>query len=62
MSERLKDRVYIVTGGSKGFGLATASVLVERGAYVGLISRDQAGLDQAVKRSVPSKPMVWQVM
>ena len=55
MSERLKDRVYIVTGGSKGFGLATASVLVERGAYVGLISRDQAGLDQAVEKIGPKQ-------
>ena len=44
----LKDKVYIVTGGSKGFGLAIAKALVARGARVGLLSRNQAGLDRAV--------------
>ena len=48
MTVRVKDKVYIVTGGSKGFGLAIAKCLVENGARVGLISRTQAGLDQAV--------------
>ena len=48
MSTELKDRVYIVTGGSKGFGLAIAKCLVGRGARVGLLSRNQAGLEQAV--------------
>ncbi len=44
----LNGRVFIVTGGSRGFGLATAKALVSRGARVGLLSRNQAGLDQAV--------------
>ena len=48
MSVDLQDNVYIVTGGSRGFGLAIAKSLVEHGARVGLISRDQSGLDQAV--------------
>ncbi|NCF18938.1 MAG: SDR family NAD(P)-dependent oxidoreductase [Haliea sp.] len=48
MSTELKDKVYIVTGGSKGFGLAIAKSLVARGARVGLLSRNQSGLDQAV--------------
>ena len=48
MSTELKNRVYIVTGGSKGFGLAIAKSLVNRGARVGLLSRNQSGLDQAV--------------
>jgi NAD(P)-dependent dehydrogenase (short-subunit alcohol dehydrogenase family) len=48
MSTGLKDKVYIVTGASRGFGLAIAKTLVEQGARVGLISRGQAGLDQAV--------------
>lgn len=48
MSIELKDRVYIVTGGSKGFGLAIAKCLVEKGAKVGLLSRNQAGLDRAI--------------
>jgi NAD(P)-dependent dehydrogenase (short-subunit alcohol dehydrogenase family) len=48
MSTDLQHRVYIVTGGSRGFGLAIAKNLVEHGARVGLISRSQSGLDQAV--------------
>tara|TARA_B110000503_G_scaffold139089_1_gene226651 strand:- start:5276 stop:6052 length:777 start_codon:yes stop_codon:yes gene_type:complete len=48
MSVSLKDKVYIVTGGSQGFGLAIAKNLVENGARVGLISRKQSALDQAV--------------
>ena len=48
MSGDLQDNVYIVTGGSRGFGLAIAKSLVEHGARVGLISRNQSGLDQAV--------------
>ena len=37
MSVDLQDNVYIVTGGSRGFGLAIAKSLVEHGARVGLI-------------------------
>ena len=47
MSEQLKGRVYIVTGGSRGFGLAIARHLVELGARVGLTGRTQASLDTA---------------
>lgn len=48
MSIELKDKVYIVTGGTKGFGLAIAKCLVERGARVGLFGRNKAGLEQAI--------------
>ena len=48
MSSPLRDSVYIITGGSRGFGLAIASTLVAQGARVGLISRSQAALDKAV--------------
>lgn len=44
----LQDRVYIVTGGSRGFGLSIAQNLVAGGAKVGLLGRHQAGLDAAV--------------
>lgn len=48
MSSQIRDRVYIVTGGSRGFGLAIARCLVSHGAKVGLLGRKQEGLDQAV--------------
>lgn len=35
----LADKVFLVTGGSSGLGLATARVLVERGARVALAAR-----------------------
>jgi 3-oxoacyl-[acyl-carrier protein] reductase len=39
----LRDRVYVVTGGSRGLGLATARALVADGARVVLGARDAAG-------------------
>ena len=48
MSAELKGKVYVITGGSKGFGLAIAKCLVEKGARVGLLSRNKAGLDRAI--------------
>lgn len=45
----LKDRVYIVTGASSGFGLAICKSLVEADAKVGLVSRGQQKLDEAVE-------------
>ena len=38
----------LVTGGSSGIGLATARLLVERGARVSLVARDEARLGAAV--------------
>lgn len=40
----LDDRVYIVTGASKGLGAATALTLAAEGARLVLSSRDEAGL------------------
>ena len=48
MSSVLKDRVFVVTGGSKGFGLAIARSLVEQHARVGLVGRDIQALNAAV--------------
>lgn len=48
MSNTLLGRVYIITGGSRGFGLAIARSLVALGARVGLIGRNQQSLDEAV--------------
>jgi 3-oxoacyl-[acyl-carrier protein] reductase len=43
----LKDRVYLVTGGSKGLGFATASALVADGARVVLGGRDEDAVTSA---------------
>jgi NAD(P)-dependent dehydrogenase (short-subunit alcohol dehydrogenase family) len=48
MTQDFRGRVYIITGASRGFGLAIAKSLVEQGARVGLIGRNQSGLDEAV--------------
>ncbi len=44
----LEDRVYVVTGGSGGLGLATAEALVADGAKVVLSGRGREALDAAV--------------
>ncbi len=44
----LKNKVAIVTGSSKGLGLATAKVLLEEGAKVMISSRNSDNLNQAV--------------
>jgi 3-oxoacyl-[acyl-carrier protein] reductase len=44
----LKDRVYIVTGGARGLGRATADALVADGARVVVSGRSAESLDAAV--------------
>lgn len=44
----LQDRVYLVTGGSKGLGFATAEALVADGARVVLSSRSAESVEAAV--------------
>src|ERR687897_212711 len=48
MDLQLKDRVYLVTGGARGLGRATADALVADGARVVLSGRNAASLDAAV--------------
>lgn len=48
MDLNLRDRVYVITGGARGLGRATADQLVADGARVVLSGRDQASLDAAV--------------
>ncbi|MET0495783.1 MAG: SDR family oxidoreductase [Actinoplanes sp.] len=44
----LADRVFVLTGASKGLGFATAQALVADGARVVVSSRDQSQVDAAV--------------
>jgi 3-oxoacyl-[acyl-carrier protein] reductase len=48
MDLALKDRVYIVTGASRGLGKATADVLVAEGAKVVVSSRDPDNVEASV--------------
>ncbi len=47
----LTDRVYIVTGGARGLGRATAEVLVADGARVVLSGRTEETLAAAADRA-----------
>lgn len=47
----LKDATVLVTGGSLGIGKATARLLVESGAKVGITGRDESRLSKAAKET-----------
>jgi 3-oxoacyl-[acyl-carrier protein] reductase len=47
MNLGLKDRVAIVTGSSRGLGLASAKALAAEGCHVAMCSRTRATLEQA---------------
>ncbi len=48
MSQKLSEKVALVTGGTSGIGLATAKRFVAEDAYVFITGRRQTELDAAV--------------
>jgi 3-oxoacyl-[acyl-carrier protein] reductase len=56
VSRGAEGKVALITGGSKGIGLATAHALVTAGANVVITGRDQAALDAAVTTRTPDAP------
>ena len=47
---KLKDKVAIITGGSRGIGYATADKFLAEGATVILAASSQTSADKAVAR------------
>ncbi|HEY2955492.1 MAG TPA: SDR family NAD(P)-dependent oxidoreductase [Candidatus Eisenbacteria bacterium] len=47
---KLEGQVALITGGSRGLGLAIAQALAAEGAALGLVARDGAELEKAVQR------------
>ena len=50
MDTGLRDKVFVVTGASRGLGFATAELLVAEGARVVVTGRDHGRLDEAVAK------------
>jgi NAD(P)-dependent dehydrogenase (short-subunit alcohol dehydrogenase family) len=49
MTQSFASKTILVTGGSKGIGLACAKTFLEAGAAVAIASRSQANIDDALK-------------
>lgn len=59
---RLKDKVALITGGSRGIGFATADRFLQEGAVVILTASSQGSADRAVaqlKEKHPSGTVAW---
>jgi NAD(P)-dependent dehydrogenase (short-subunit alcohol dehydrogenase family) len=54
MDLHLRDKHVLITGGSKGIGLACAQAFLEEGARVTLVSRDVANLNAAQQKLILS--------
>jgi NAD(P)-dependent dehydrogenase (short-subunit alcohol dehydrogenase family) len=56
MDLQLTGKHVLITGGSKGIGLACAEGFLREGARVSLVSRDAANLDKAAQQLVAQVP------
>ncbi len=59
MDLELSGRVALVTGGSRGIGLATAIKLAREGCSVGICARGEERLDTALQELQSISPSVW---
>ena len=48
MSQKLNNKVAIITGGSSGIGLAIAKRFAQEGAKVAITGRNQQTIDKAI--------------
>jgi len=46
---RLKDRIAVVTGAASGIGRASALLFAREGAFVALVDRDEAGMNETLQ-------------
>ncbi len=53
---RLEDKVAIITGGSRGIGLATVEAFLKEGAKVALTASSQESADRAVAKILERNP------
>jgi L-fucose dehydrogenase len=63
MNLSLKDKVIIVTGGSKGIGHAISHVLADEGAIPFIVSRNEKSTLETVEeiqKKEANVPMHWQ--